>query len=148
MLPLARIRKLSSVAILAACTALSSVARAQQTTPAVTHRLPHKDPTTATVLGIVFPGGGQIYTERWGKAVGIFTGTGAAIGLAVNAANNNQHQIEALWIVGAVAVWGYGWFTAGSDAERRNSQMLNTTFAPFLNQHNGRWQAGLSLLTH
>jgi len=148
MLPLARIRKLSSVAVLAACTALSSAVHAQQTTPAISRQLPHKDPMTATILGIVFPGGGQIYTERWGKAVGIFTGTAAAVGLAIDAANNGQHDIETVWIVGAVAVWGYGWLTAGSDAERRNTQMLNTTFAPFLDRYNGHWVAGLSLATH
>ena len=147
MLPLGRIKKFSSIAALTACTTFAGLAHAQQTTPAVSRRLPHKDPTTATILGIVFPGGGQIYTERWGKAAGVFATTGAAVGLAVNASNNGQHSIEALWIAGAVVAWGYGWMTAGSDAQRRNSQMLNTTLAPFIDRRNGNWVAGLSLAT-
>ena len=147
MLPRFRVKRLSSIAVAAACTALPSVVLAQQTTPAISRNLPHKDPMTATVLGIVFPGGGQIYTERWGKAAAVFGGTAAAVGLAIDEANNGQHQIEAVWIAGAVVVWGYGWLTAGSDAQRKNAQMLNPVFAPFLDQHNGRWVAGLSLAT-
>lgn len=148
MLPFIRIRKFSSIAALAVCATYASVAHAQQTTPAVSRPLPHKDPMTATILSVVFPGGGQIYTERWGKAAGVFTSTAAAVGLAIDAANNGQHEIEALWVAGAVVAWGYGWMTAGSDARRRNSQMLNTTFAPFIDRRSGNWVAGLSLTTH
>lgn len=142
-----RIRKLSLLVALAAAAALPAAARAQ-TTPAVTRELRHKDPTTATVLGIVFPGGGQIYTERWGKAAAVFGGTLAATGLAINAANNDQHSIEGVWVVSAVAVWTYGWVTANSDARRRNAQRLRPVFAPFLDQHNGRLVAGLTVNTH
>jgi Family of unknown function (DUF5683) len=147
MLPSVYIRKFSLVVALAASAALPVVGHAQ-TTPAVTRELRHKDPTTATVLGIVFPGGGQIYTERWGKAGAVFGGTLAATGLAINAANNDQHSIESVWVVGAVAIWTYGWVTANSDARRRNAQRLRPVFAPFLDQHNGRMVAGLSLETY
>jgi hypothetical protein len=133
--------------MLAACVAAASLAGAQQTATASTKRIPHKDPTAATVVGFLVPGGGQFYTERYGKAAGVFAGTLAGVAIAVNAGHNDNTSIETIGYVGAGLVWAYGWITAGRDARLFNDQMLHTALAPFIDRHNGRLLAGLTLST-
>jgi hypothetical protein len=142
-----RIRKLSSIALLAACATAGSVARSQQPPTARSKSLAHKDPLVATLVGVVLPGGGQLYTERYGKAAVVLGGTAAAAAIAIEAGRNSNWSIQSVGIATAVVIWGYGWVTAGSDARRRNDQMLNTTVAPFIDRRNGRVVAGLSLST-
>jgi TM2 domain-containing membrane protein YozV len=105
----------------------------------------------ATIFGIVLPGAGQLYVERYGKAAAIFGGAAVATGIAIDASHNGctgschgVSPVQTGGIVAAVLIWGYGWATAGSDARRRNTQMLNTTLTPFLDERNGRMLAGFS----
>lgn len=145
------------------CAVASRQVHGQQPVPvppeaAKSRSTPYKDPALATALSVLIPGGGQLYAGRLGKGLAVLGGTAAAIGIAVDANQSsrcdggghscNVHGVQTVAIVGAVAVWGYGWLTAGSDARRRNAQMLNgTSIAPFLDEHNGRMVAGFSLKT-
>jgi hypothetical protein len=126
-------------------------AGAQQAT---SRSLPHKDPTVATVLSVIIPGGGQAYATRYGKAAIIFAGTAAGVAIAIDAANStctgndtcNHHSVQTIGIVTAALIWGYGWATAAGDARLHNNQMLlNTSLAPVLDRRNGRLLAGLRL---
>src|SRR5690242_4905266 len=92
-------RKLSTVVAMAACTALCTPASAQQPTTASSRRIPYKDPTLARVIGVVMPGGGQMYAERFGKAAGVFAGTGLCAGIAIDAGKNGNSPTEAIAIV-------------------------------------------------
>ena len=155
------VRKFSSVVALAACAVALGQALGQQpvpplsTAPARSRTTPYKDPDLATALGVLIPGGGQLYAGRYGKGLAVLGGTAAGIGIAIDANQSsrcdgggpcNVHGVQTVAIVGAVAVWGYGWLTAGSDARRKNAEMLNgTSLTPFLDEHNGRMVAGLSL---
>jgi hypothetical protein len=145
-------KKISFIAALVAIVFVSSMGRAQMST-AKSHSLPHKDPTLATVFGVIFPGGGQLYTERWGKAMGIIGTAAVGTGIALDASfdtcgdKSSCHMsvIQTTGIVVAVLAWGYGWATAATDARLRNSQMLNTSLTPYLDGRNGRVLAGFSL---
>jgi hypothetical protein len=149
-----RIRTFSSaLALLASGTAIS--AGIAQQPPAKSRSVPHKDPELATILGIVIPGGGQFYADRYGKGLIVLGGTAAGTAIAIDAAHNqcNGHScsnsgLQAVGIVGAALAWGYGWVTASRDVRRRNDQMLTgTSFAPFLDRRNGRLLAGLTFDT-
>ena len=151
------IKIFSSVVALVACAASFGNAGAQQPIAAKSYSTPYKDPNLATVLSVVVPGGGQLYAERWGKGLGLFGGTAAAVGIAINASNSrctvgntcNTHAVETGAIIAGALVWGYGWATAGRDARLRNNQMLNgSSFAPFLDRRDGRTFAGVALRTH
>lgn len=122
-------------------------ARAQQTSTATAKPIPHKNPEVATVAGILFPGAGQFYAERYGKAAAVLGGTLAAVGVGVPASNAGEHSIATIAYVSAGLVWAYGWITAPRDARLFNDQMLHTTLAPFLDRRNGRLIAGLTLTT-
>jgi hypothetical protein len=151
------IRKFSSIAALAACASAFGAAGAQQRAPAKSYATPYKDPVLATVLSVLVPGGGQLYAERWGKGIGLFGGTAAFVGIAIDASNShctvgntcNTHAVETGAIIAGALLWGYGWATAGRDARLRNNQMLNngSSFAPFLDRRNGQLLAGLALRT-
>jgi hypothetical protein len=157
------VRRFSSAIALAVCAVASRQAYGQQQPVPVpreaakSRSTPYKDPNLATALSVLIPGGGQLYAGRWGKGLAVLGGTAAGIGIAIDANQSsrcdgggpcNVHGVQTVAIVGAVAVWGYGWLTAGQDARRKNAQMLNgTSIAPFLNEHNGRMVAGLSLKT-
>jgi len=152
------VRRFLSIVALAACAAVSGRAHAQQPSLAKSQPTPYKDPALATVIGVLVPGGGQLYAERYGKGLGLLAGTAAAVGIAVDANHASKCNfgqscsvsgIQTTAIIVAVVVWGYGWATAGRDARLRNTQMLNhgTSFAPFLDQHEGRVMAGLALTT-
>jgi len=149
-------RKLLSAIALAACAAIPNTVRAQQPTSVAASRpVPHKDPQVATILGVLIPGAGQFYAGRYGKAAAVFAGTLLPAGIAVDAHNNHcdagpctpNRSVQTVAIGTAVLVWGYGWVTAGHDARLHNDQRLNTTFAPFLDRHDGRVLAGLTLAT-
>lgn len=107
------------------------------------------------MFGVVFPGGGQLYAERFGKAAAIFGGTAAATAIAIDGSHHDctgtchgVSPVQTGGIVAAVLIWGYGWVTAGADARMRNNQMLNTSsLTPFLDGRNGRMLAGFSFAT-
>ena len=151
------IRRFSSIAALAACATAFGAAGAQQRAPAKSYSTPYKDPELATVLSVLVPGGGQLYTERWGKGIGLLGASAAFAAIAIDASNSkctvgnncNTHAVETAAIIAGAVAWGYGWATAGRDARRRNSQMLNngSSFAPFLDRRNGQLLAGLALRT-
>jgi hypothetical protein len=141
------IRRFSLAVALVTWAAAPVLARAQQTSTASAKRVPHKDPQLATIVGILVPGGGQFYAERYGKAAGVFVGTLAAVGIAVDAHHSDNTEIETAGFVAAALIWGYGWVTAARDARLFNDQMLHTTLTPFLDGRNGRFLAGLTLST-
>ena len=154
-----QIKKLSSIVALTAC-AVSFAGAQQPTTTARVRSVQYRDPDLATALSVVVPGAGQLYAGRLGKGLAIVGGSAAAIAIAIDA---NQHSskcdgsntsstgscrvtgVQTTAIVAGVLVWGYGWLTAGRDARMRNAQMLNSSFAPFLDRQNGRLLAGLTL---
>lgn len=152
------IRKYSLIVVVAVCAAVPGTAGAQQPVAgARVKTLPVKDPRLATVIGVLVPGGGQLYASRYGKGLTLLLGSAAGIGLAVDA--NQSHceanktcsrsSVEALGIGTAVVLWAYGWATAATDARLFNTQRLNRTgFAPFLDRRNGLTLAGLTLKTH
>lgn len=127
--------------------AAPAMARAQQTSTASTKLVPHKDPQVATVVGLLIPGGGQFYTERYGKGAGVFAGTLAGVAIAVNAGHSDNTEIETIGYVGAGLVWAYGWITAARDARLFNDQMLQPTAVPFINRRNQRLLVGVTLST-
>jgi hypothetical protein len=151
------VRKFSLLVLLAACTLWSGSASAQQVGPiAKTQTLPVKDPQLATVIGVLIPGGGQLYASRYGKGLALLLGSAATIGIAVDAnrshcsvANTcNRTAVVTAGIGSAVVLWGFGWVTAANDARRFNAQMLNrTSLVPFLDRRNGQLLAGLALHT-
>lgn len=151
------IRHFSLLVGLVACALSSASARAQQpTTVARTQTLPVKDPQLATVIGVLVPGGGQLYTSRYGKGLALLLGSASGVGIAVDVSRSrctvantcNRTAVEAAAIASAVVLWGYGWATAGNDARLFNTQRLNrTSFAPFLDRRDGRTLAGLALST-
>jgi len=138
--------------VLVASVGLSLPAIGQMST-AKSRSLPHKDPTLATVFGVLFPGGGQLYAERWGKAAGIIGTAAVGTGIALDASFDkcgdkpscHMSVVQTTGIVVAALAWGYGWVTAGTDARLRNNQMLNTSVAPYIDRRNGRMLAGFSL---
>lgn len=93
-----------------------------------------KDPSLATALSIIFPGGGQLYTERNGKAAviaGVGLG-GVGIGLlqysrsqcAQDGGGSNCSSYGAVVYggVAALSAWLYGVATAGNDARKYNAE--------------------------
>jgi hypothetical protein len=121
-----------------------AIARAQQTATASTTLVPHKDPQLATVVGLLVPGGGQFYTERYGKAAGVFAGTLAGVAIAVNAGHSDNTSVETIGYVGAGLVWAYGWLTAANDARLFNAQRIHTTAVPFISRRNQRLIIGIT----
>ena len=149
-------REVITTIALATCGA-APLALAQQPVTAKTARskpLARKDPEVATILGVVIPGAGQVYTERYGKAAMIMGGTAAGVAIAIDVSSRdcnpaghcNNNAVEVVSIAGAAALWAFGWVTAGADARLHNNQMLNqSSFAPFVDEKNGRLVAGLTL---
>ena len=149
------IRKFLSIVALAVCAAPPGVARAQSAR-AQPHSVPYKNPTTATIIGVLVPGGGQLYAERYGKGGALLGGAAVAVGIAIDASHRKCADgktcgippAQTGGIIVAALLWGYGWATAAHDARLFNAQRLNgTSFAPFLKQRNGRLLAGLTLPT-
>ena len=148
-----RARVFSFVVALMTATIALPTAGAQQPGPAATKPLPHKDPTAATVYGILLPGAGQLYAERFGKAAAVFAGTAAAVAIAVDASHTKCtgscgiSPVQKGGIAVAVLIWGYGWATAAHDARMFNTQRLlnQSSLAPYLDRRNGRLLAGFNL---
>lgn len=147
------VRKLLLIAVVAVAVAPLGQARAQQP-DAKSHTFPHRDPQVATILGVLVPGGGQIYATRYGKGLVLLGGAAVGIGLAIDANQNacphggtcGYDAVKAGGIIGAAILWGIGWWTAAADARLYNTQMLRgMSFAPYLDRRNGQMVAGLSL---
>ena len=154
------IRKLSlMIIVLVTSAALPASANAQQPQPrppARTTPLPFKDPQLATIIGVLVPGGGQLYASRFGKGLTLLLGSAAGVAIAVDAGHSrctvgntcNRNAVKALGIGSAAVLWAYGWATAARDARLFNTQRLQrTSLAPFLDWDHGRTLAGLSLST-
>ena len=150
-------RKFSLIIATAACAVWSAPVRAQQVAPvARTQTLPVKDPMLATVISVLVPGGGQLYTSRYGKGLGLLLGSAAGVAIAIDANHSrcevantcNRQAVVVAGIASAAVLWGWGWATAANDARLFNTQRLNrTSFAPFLDRRNGQTLAGLALTT-
>jgi len=148
------IRKFLLIVALTACAAPSGVGRAQQSAPAQAHSVPYKNPTTATIIGVLVPGGGQLYAERYGKGGALLGGAAVAVGIAIDASHRKCAEgrtcgippAQTGGIIVAALLWGYGWATAAHDARLFNTERLTgRAVAPFLDQRNGRLVAGLTL---
>src|SRR5690242_19772440 len=80
------IRRASLAVMTAVCAGMSRPAAAQQPTEiARVKALPVKDPALATVIGVLVPGGGQLYTSRYGKGLALLLGSAASVAIAVDA---------------------------------------------------------------
>lgn len=151
------IRRFSLPIVAAACAGLPAPARAQRPTEvARVKTLPVKDPMLATVIGVLVPGGGQLYTSRYGKGLTLLLGSAAGVAIAVDANHSrctvantcNRDAVVVAGFASAAVLWGFGWATAAHDARLFNTQRLNRTgFVPFIDRRNGRTIAGLSLAT-
>jgi hypothetical protein len=146
-------RKLLLVAVIALSALPPGPARAQQP-DAKSRAFSHRDPQLATVLGVLVPGGGQIYATRYGKGLVLLGGAAVGVGLAIDANQNacphggtcGYDVVKAGGIIGAAILWGIGWWTAAADARLYNTQQLRgVSFAPFLDRRNGQMVAGLTL---
>ncbi|HEY2378087.1 MAG TPA: hypothetical protein VGH98_19080 [Gemmatimonadaceae bacterium] len=129
-----------------------------KTQPARSRSAPYKDPELATVVGVLVPGGGQLYAGRYGKGLGLFAASAVGVALALDSRHSNRCSVgiscssdalKAGGIVIAALGWGFGWATAARDARKQNSQMLNNarSWVPFLERRDGRLLAGLALAT-
>ena len=78
-----------------------------------------KDPTAALLLGLIIPGGGQIYNEQYEKVLipigGIIVG-----GAVYTSADYSERQIAGLVIAGGV--WIYSLFDAAMSADKINQR--------------------------
>ena len=117
----------------------------------------YRDPRLATAFSVLVAGGGQFYVGRKGKGALLLAGTITSALISIDGAtpcNTNAPPIcgnssaETLGLAGAIAFWAYGWATAASDARKHNDDLTNgsTGLAPFLDLHDGRTLAGLSLV--
>ncbi|GAB5534870.1 MAG: hypothetical protein Rubg2KO_11190 [Rubricoccaceae bacterium] len=124
---------------------------APEATPSLGYEVPasalssEKDPTLALVLGIVVPGGGQIYAEEYEMGLTLLAiGYGSAFG---GWFLSHALDIPLLSLVGAAGYLGatiYGALHAQEDAEaanRRNGFAL----APRVTRTDGGTAGGLSL---
>lgn len=108
-------------------TASSSVAQA--TDPSSVGRASFKEPGTATLIGVLVPGGGQLYAGKITKgltllAVGygsIIAGTVAAVETCdIDGCSRSLGLLYAGY-AGYLASWIYGFATAGRDAHEVNA---------------------------
>lgn len=145
---------------LRAQTAAASTVRSSPSTVA------HKNPETATLLGVLLPGGGQLYARRTGKGLALLAvsagavATGAALSRDGTCSSYVPDPNSTLYItectdrnrgplhagVGvAIAAWLYGAFTAGGDARAANEPAQHHARAtPTIEQTHGRTRLGLA----
>lgn len=147
----------SVIAIAAAAVTLSASVRAQQPSPALKPQpIGYKDPQLATLLGILVPGGGQLYADRVGKGIVLLGGSAAAIAIAVHGATSTcgvqsscgSSSATTGGVLAAVLLWGYGWATAARDARLHNEDLLSggSSFAPFIDGHGSATVAGIRVV--
>lgn len=77
-----------------------------------------KDTTAAVLLGLTFPGGGQIYTEQYTKALMVLGGV--TVSALMYGAGNDEVQI--VGFAGFAGTWLYGVFDAAMTADRINKR--------------------------
>jgi hypothetical protein len=144
--------------------------RAQTAAPPTVRPAPatvgHKDPVTATVLGVLLPGGGQMYAGRTGKGIALLAlSTGAVVSGAALSRKGTcsvfvPDPASSIYItectdrkVGplhagigmAVASWLYGAFTAPGDARAANeAAQRHASATPMIEQRHGRTDLGLA----
>jgi hypothetical protein len=97
-----------------------------------------RDPTTAAVLGTMFPGAGHVYSTEYVRGIQIYLGTDASIGGGVlvyvldkcgfasfdttcNPGPQWPHRTVGVLMIGAgIAIWAYGAIDAPRAARRAN----------------------------
>lgn len=118
-----------------------------------------KDPTVATALSVMIPGGGQIYAGEAVKGGVILVGSGVALATGVAVAKRDPYFgcPDPCWefdtgplLVGAGiagALWLYGVVDASGAARRANRRngAAALELMPTLYAAEGRQRAGLSL---
>lgn len=100
---------------------IAAPARAQQATPPAGY----KDPGTATLLSVVIPGGGQLYSGDMRKGLTLLAvGVGAPTVALVVATSTPDHSVAplALASLASLGAWVYGIADASSSAKRMNTK--------------------------
>ena len=137
------------LALLCAFLFIAAPARAQQT-----HSAGYKDPGIATLVSVLIPGGGQLYSGETRKGLTLLgVGVGApTLGLMVAMSSPNTSVAPlALASVAALGAWVYGIADASSSAQRMNTQrglagMIPDNVAPVVAPNgNGGTQVGLTM---
>ena len=124
-----------------------------------------KDPGTATAMGLLFPGAGQLYAGRSGKGLGLLGLSAAAVvgGAAASSTDKCTTTVEGTGNVYsqtctegkrgplyagvgvAVVSWLYGAFSAAGDARDANEEAHRHARAtPMLERTGGRTELGLA----
>ncbi len=123
----------------------------------------HKDPGTAALLGVLFPGAGQMYAGRTGKGLGLLAlSAGAVVGGAAASSSDKcttsqQGNILTMTCTDgkrgplyagigvAVASWLYGAISAGGDARDANeAAQRHARATPIMEREHGRMNVGLA----
>ena len=105
---------------------LAAPASAQRVdTVVVVHSAPAKDPATGTILGVLLPGGGQMYAGKVGEGMALLGVAIAAplIGARIASTRPPLPGVSGTtYLSGLVgfAAWAFGWSNAANDAEAYN----------------------------
>jgi hypothetical protein len=124
----------------------------------------HKDPGTAELLGVLLPGGGQLYAGRTGTGLGLLGLSAAAV--VTGAALSKDSKCSSLFDQSgntfnmtctkanhgpladgegvAFASWLYGIVTAAGDVRDANAVVHHARATPVLERTHGRTAFGLS----
>jgi hypothetical protein len=109
-----------------------------------------KSGAVAVGFGYLIPGGGQIYTAKYGKGIALFGVSVGAIALAdascggVVTETCVGNSLLALAVV--LGAWGYGMASAPGDAREYNEKHAGPIVVePMLDRHAGRAGLGLAL---
>lgn len=86
--------------------------------------IPYRNPGIATLMSLVFPGGGQFYNAQSKKGIGFFLwGIASDAALVYSSFQNddNSGTITGIAAVSALACWIYGMYDANSTAKKINN---------------------------
>jgi hypothetical protein len=136
-------------------------------TPALAQTSPagYKDPGTSTILSVVVPGGGQIYSGETNKGLALLGGgmAGLILGFAMTSSSagiscdddldcqdDTNYVPAALGYLTYFGTWIYGIIDADDSANRMNSkrglaQALSGDVAPLVSSSGGETRVGVSI---
>lgn len=92
--------------------------------------IPYRNPGIATLMSLVFPGGGQFYNAQSIKGIGFFLWSSINYGVIAYAIRKDfvpdtQVKIFAIAGVSALTCWIYGMYDANSMAKKINQGYIN-----------------------
>ena len=90
----------------------------------------YRNPGIATLMSLVFPGGGQFYNAQSSKGIGFFLWGSISNGVIIYALEGNidsdtQETIIAIAGISALTCWIYGMYDANSMAKQINKGYIN-----------------------